>query len=944
MVRTRLVLVNQQQTGSPPSTDVVLDNCPALEDIPVSVTYQISDVREPENGAGSASKTVNIPGTKEVNLFFENIFDVNISVAKFNPHLKVRAIYFVDDLINFEGYLQINSIDVNTVTGEKTYRCTILGEVLNLFRIIKGRYLTDLDYSTLNHFLDSTAITGSWNNDASGVGIYYPIIDKGVRSTPPTFLYNKDFVGSACIAARDYLLKIFTNAGYTWTSAFLDSTEFKRVRVTPTKIPQLSAAVLGNNKFLANVTAPTSQSYSPTLSNDPLYYFSLNTPTTTTVVNGTETYDAGGIHNAATGIFTVPITNNYNITASFFLSYYLVQAAAEITGQAFQGNIAIQIIGTNNAYNQTLSLTSLTYGSANQNAFQVSLSNIPLVAGDTYYVRLSILDIGISRLGGANVATTLETIIQSGAFSAEFTSNAPYTGQTILGNDLIPENYLQEDFIKDLRKAFHLKFDVDKTNANNLIIEPDPDFQLSTAENWDGKLDTLKPVEIFPVSDEIKKKFTFTYSDDADYFNKDYLDKFKETYGTHVKEITNDFVVDTSEVKLSVSPTPLVGNDYNGLVISSWRQQQNGVITQYKPKPRFLFAKKAVTNTSNAKPTVWTYGDTTPPTVYTNYPYLGHMNDPFTPTVDLNFGFVDYLYYQFPAQTLTTNNLYNKYYSRYINQITDKNSKMVIAYFNLTPNDIFKFSFRKPIFTTINGEKGYYTVNKIVDYNPLVRQSTKVELLKLVDYAAFVPGTLSYVNGLGNSDDNSHSQNRAVNGNIVIGEGNYSLGESTMIIGGSYNFIDDQSSGVQLFNSDNVETANIDNFFGVNLDENSTVTSDAINLQDSLIIGVNGVQRYRPHIETVSADFTIDGSHMIYEINLDTIGVDITCNWDAITYPIQVTFKIVSNTGGLNLIINDTSGFSPPLTLDGVAMPVTLALATNDALTIYSNGVKLYTI
>jgi hypothetical protein len=167
-----------------------------------------------------------------------------------------------------------------------------------------------------------------------------------------------------------------------------------------------------------------------------------------------------------------------------------------------------------------------------------------------------------------------------------------------------------------------------------------------------------------------------------------------------------------------------------------------------------------------------------------------------------------------------------------------------------------------------------------------------------------------------------------------------------MIIGGSNNFINDASSNIQLFNSEGVEVNTpVSKFFGVNLDSTSVPAEDTINLANHIVIGVNGIERFQPHVATaVTADFTIDGSHMIYEINLDTIGVDITCNWDAITYPIQVTFKIVSNTGGLNLIINDSSGFSPPLTLDSVAMPVSLLLATNDAMTIYSNGVKLYII
>jgi hypothetical protein len=944
MASTRLYLINEQQTGSPPATNFYLDNCPVLEDIAISTTYQIAEVREPQSGTGSFTRTISIPGTNEVDLFFENIFDVNVSLSKYNPHLKVRAVYYVDELINFEGYLQILQIDVDD-TGKKIYKCNILGEVLNLFKEIKGLYLTDLDYSSLNHTLGAAAIVPSWSNAALGVGIYYPIIDKGTSQNPPTFISDKDFVGNCCIAVRDYLLKIFTNAGYTWTSTFLDSTPFKHLRLTSNRLPQLTAAILGNNKFLANVTAPvtyTGGTVAPTA--DPLLYYSYNTTTLNTVVYGTEVYDAGGIHNSGTGVFTVPATNNYNITASFFLSVYLTQGATEITANGLEGSISIIITGTNGGWNQTIPLTSIQYGSANQNAFQVSLTNVPLILNDQFTVKVTYTNLLFQRIGGSATTTTLNLVVQTGAYSAEFTSNAPYTGGTVYGNDLIPENYLQEDFIKDVRKMFNLYITQDRNNANNLIIEPRPSFYLTTPRNWDGKLDTSKVVEVYPVGEQISKEYTFTYSDDDDYFNKDYLTKFKETYGTHKKDITNDFIIDKAEVKVSLAPTPLVGNDYNGLVISSWRKQENGLISPYKAKPRILYAKEGVVNTSNAQPTAWTYSSSTPfPTTYNVYPYLGHMDDPFTPTWDLNFGFVDYLYYQFPAQTLTTNNLYNKYYSQYINQITDKNSKLVVAYFYLTPNDIHIFDFRYPVFTTVNGEQGYYLVNKICDYNPVLSQTTKVELLKLVDYNVFIPATIAYVNGLGLSDDSSHSTNRPANQNEVTGSGNYTLGESTKILGGSGNFINDTSSNVEIINSTSVFADSIDNFMGVNLDSSSVIESDMVNLQDTVVIYSNGLAAVKPRVALVTSDFTIDGTYSIYEINLDTIRVDITCYWDVATYPIQIVFKIVSNTGGLNFIIDETSSpaISPPPTIDGNVLPFSTGLMTNESLTVYSNSLTL---
>jgi hypothetical protein len=167
-----------------------------------------------------------------------------------------------------------------------------------------------------------------------------------------------------------------------------------------------------------------------------------------------------------------------------------------------------------------------------------------------------------------------------------------------------------------------------------------------------------------------------------------------------------------------------------------------------------------------------------------------------------------------------------------------------------------------------------------------------------------------------------------------------------MIIGGSNNFIDDNSSNVELFNSVGVETANIDNFMGVNLDANSTVVSNAINLADSLIIYSDGLAASKPRVLRVTSDFTVDGSYSIYEIDLDSIGVDITCTWDAVATVCQVVFKVVSNTGGLDFIIDDISSppSSPPQTIDGQSLPHTTGLIENESITVYSNGTNLKVI
>ena len=100
---------------------------------------------------------------------------------------------------------------------------------------------------------------------------------------------------------------------------------------------------------------------------------------------------------------------------------------------------------------------------------------------------------------------------------------------------------------------------------------------------------------------------------------------------------------------------------------------------------------------------------------------------------------------------------------------------------------------------------------------------------------------------------------------------------------------------------------------------------------------INGLVAPRPGILAVTADFTINGLYSIYEIDLDSTGIDITCTWDAATYPIEVTFKIVSNTSALNFIITESASG----TIDGNATPFTTGLITWESLTTYSNGTNL---
>jgi len=110
---------------------------------------------------------------------------------------------------------------------------------------------------------------------------------------------------------------------------------------------------------------------------------------------------------------------------------------------------------------------------------------------------------------------------------------------------------------------------------------------------------------------------------------------------------------------------------------------------------------------------------------YSTIPYLGHLDNPYNPKYDLNFG-QNKGTYDFLSDRITNDNLYKVYWQNYMNEISDKDSRIITASFYLTADDIAEFRFNDNIFI----DEQYYKVNKIINYNPAVDTVVKVELIK----------------------------------------------------------------------------------------------------------------------------------------------------------------------------------------------------------------------
>jgi hypothetical protein len=133
----------------------------------------------------------------------------------------------------------------------------------------------------------------------------------------------------------------------------------------------------------------------------------------------------------------------------------------------------------------------------------------------------------------------------------------------------------------------------------------------------------------------------------------------------------------------------------------------------------------------------WEFGDDetgTNSTSRTTYPSISNFDNINDPDNDLCFRTPQEVYFTNPNGEIKVSNqgLYNKYHKKGLEEVNNKNSKMLECYVNLTPFDVHNLSLR-PIYE-IDGN--HYRLYEMSDYNG--KETTKCTFLKLTPIDAVV--------------------------------------------------------------------------------------------------------------------------------------------------------------------------------------------------------------
>jgi len=251
------------------------------------------------------------------------------------------------------------------------------------------------------------------------------------------------------------------------------------------------------------------------------------------------------------------------------------------------------------------------------------------------------------------------------------------------------------------------------------------------------------------------------------------------------------------------------------------------------------------------------------------YPYSGHYSDPYSPTVDINFGLTKEIYWDdtYNDITWTDNNLYNAYYKKFIEEITDINSKIVRGWFYLNSSDIRNLSFKNLFWF----DNAYFRLNKIENYNP-DNPITKCEFLKIKDADPFSPTTDTATGGIDQKMGNENvplfkrGQERLVDDNV--------LSNRDISVKGIENYIDPSAKNIDINGDNNFIFSGSENIFitgnGNSVEGAKDVT--LINTNDAQVINsgvtyINNVIQGVGSVVVITSSTPADESIVTYEVD-----------------------------------------------------------------------------
>ena len=698
------------------------------EDETIPLTLSVDDFKDVATKTQSYSKAFHLPATKKNNRIFGNLFEITKATGlyTFNPYKKTSVMLKENGFIVFEGFLKL--IDIVDKKGEISYNVNLYSDSVALMDAMKDLTFADLNLSELDHTYNITSIEASQTGalpllnalqadsfagaagDTTTSVLKYPFLNwagsikrnatsgqvsDGATANRPSLKRLED--GFRPFINVKYLVdNIFKDAGFTYSSAFFDSSYFSNLYMDFNwgEDPNGSAP-LRNDRTRRKSTAGATTAIGQTFTNIPV------DQANNVANNGTGT---GG---------SVALWNN---TAYSFFS--------DVNNLAVTGSYKIQVKNTASVNEWSAELRVCKFDSDNnvlETFEQEKFIEIP--AG------------GVRSISG-----TYETVMNNGDYiqmeAKDFNSSAKiyvdddingYSYLSIIYNnnavqvptllDTARGEMVQWDFLKGLFSMFNLITLQDKQNPSNILIEPYNDVFSDdvTTLDWTHKVD-VSDIKLKAL--DLKKRVVFKYEEDED----DYpFGVYKLATGGY---LYGSLTLDSSQLDLLSGEDEVIASPFAATIMkdlfddtpeltapSIYGTNENHTeFGSIKNLPRILIDTGVYTASDTFYVPAQNGVADDNKSTYSMFSHTSAVPASSTDD-DLNFGACQLIN---PSMGVSpVNNLYSTYYARYFQELYSPDVRSMTLKVLLTPNDIANFNFYDKVFIK-NRE---YRVDKI-NYKP----------------------------------------------------------------------------------------------------------------------------------------------------------------------------------------------------------------------------------
>ena len=750
--------------------------------VPLALNFNSGDLRDPGKKSTGYSKTFELPASAHNNRVLNTIIG-NTSDKQFLDIGWNKARISVNGVVVFNGFARIEK----GITGNGgRYSCHILQDPSYWPELIGDKKLCDLSFPT--HTKNFANIVNSWGSNVDVQPYVYPVISYGEWAGGANGVRGfADF--HPAVYAKAIVDRIFGDIGYTVNSNFFNSEFFKKLIIPYTSgedyVDEGSAFGPEGGYFGEARLAPNDGNL-PDIGSTGFFNNNCNSEYYYPVLTVTEGLDymSPGSSTSIQGGYTVPFTGRYTVfyratveisqcTNNFNSGRW--SAWTHCNGQAIFA-YAEQLGGGGSACNDIYWNASPGPGPAGFNVdtaeYQGSeggntgnwwwkyadggdptTKQILFSADFTVGDKIQIGFYGRNSSDGCTAFCNIEDQV----FQVFPTVDNIFVPPTEAGlSSALGCGVKQKDFLKGITEMFNLYWTADN-EAKIVDVEPYNDFYGSgNMVDWSKKIDNKSVTDKYVIQ-ELAKETRFGYKVDSN-------DKLVEEYNNSMnKELwdmrhTNEdlYRKEYKEMGTTVfSPTfrlsanldgaartfTYVYNDNPPTIPAMW----GGGAWSYfdnsnRPEAEFNFNIRILnyygmsTNTGAWRLTM----DNGEPSgnIYSYpYAYTYNMEHADTASYDDNLSWHDC---QKAGEETFQRGLFNRYWGRLFDKISG-GATLRTCMMDLNSTDISRFDFRDIV--KIEEEGGtctYWTVNKIIDYQPGKDKLTKVELVQW-DYE--VPGT-----------------------------------------------------------------------------------------------------------------------------------------------------------------------------------------------------------